>query len=350
MQNILVTITVAVYNTEKYITNCISSIISQTYSNLDIIIIDDGSSDNSLKICRSFIIDNRIRIYTKKNEGLSSARQMGLNLAKGEYICFVDSDDYLEIYYVEELLKSIIKNDADISVCNSKYINRKIIVNICVDNSIGISEGFSKSDIESNYANISSRYLMSDSWNKIYKIEFIRKSKVGFLLPIRLNGSDLAFNYKLLLHRPKMCHVNKVLYNHLILENTAVTRKHKNLQKGFFIIISQIISESKNCNYEKEIFKQISILYYNLCLYAIIDDCCNYRYFKEKINVIDNFYFKNKNYLKKNQMLLKKLWRFKPIYLPIFIISLNYSKVFFKILIIMKDSIVKYRFSRRALL
>lgn len=110
-----VSVIVPVYNIEKYVEGCIKSLISQTYNNLEIILVNDGSADNSLKICLDFSrIDRRIKIVNKDNGGQSSARNAGIDAATGEYIMFVDGDDYIAVNTVEVLMKCINKYSSDI--------------------------------------------------------------------------------------------------------------------------------------------------------------------------------------------------------------------------------------------
>ena len=105
-----ISVLIPVYNTEKYLRECVDSTISQTYSQLEIILVDDGSADNSGKICDEYAQnDKRVKVIHKPNGGLSSARNVGIDKATGEYIAFVDSDDYLKKDYVEKLLETIKK-------------------------------------------------------------------------------------------------------------------------------------------------------------------------------------------------------------------------------------------------
>ena len=109
---------VPVYNVEPYIHQCIDSIINQTYKDLEILLIDDGSPDNCGAICDEYAKqDSRIRVFHTENRGLSAARNLGLKEAKGEYIGFVDSDDWVEPYMYEKLLEAIQENETDISIC-----------------------------------------------------------------------------------------------------------------------------------------------------------------------------------------------------------------------------------------
>lgn len=115
----VISIIVPVYNVEKYLEKCINSLINQTITNIEIILVDDGSQDASGTICDQFEKkDQRIRVYHKKNEGLSSARNFGIDMANGEYIGFIDSDDYVDLDMYELLYCNLKKEDADISMCD----------------------------------------------------------------------------------------------------------------------------------------------------------------------------------------------------------------------------------------
>ena len=120
----LISVVVPVYNVEKYIDKCINSIINQTYKNLEIILVDDGSPDNCGNICDEYAKkDNRIIVIHKENGGVSSARNIGIKNAKGKWITFVDSDDWIENDYVEKLSKIGIQNKAEVVLCGYNRIN-----------------------------------------------------------------------------------------------------------------------------------------------------------------------------------------------------------------------------------
>ena len=123
MSKPLLSIIVPVYNVEKYIERCIKSILNQSFTNFELILVDDGSPDNCGKICDEYKKkDSRIKVIHKKNGGLSDARNAGIERAKGEYIAFVDSDDFINKYMYEILYKNAKKWDADISICNFKMV------------------------------------------------------------------------------------------------------------------------------------------------------------------------------------------------------------------------------------
>ena len=115
----LVSIIVPVYNVEQWLPRCVDSLIAQTYKNLEIILVDDGSADNSGKICDEYAEkDDRIVVIHKDNGGLSSARNAGLEVAKGNYISFVDSDDWVSLLFIENLYVALKENNCEISECN----------------------------------------------------------------------------------------------------------------------------------------------------------------------------------------------------------------------------------------
>ena len=122
-ENDLISIVIPVYNVEKYLEKCIKSIINQTYKNLEIIIVDDGSPDNCPKMCDEFARkDKRIKVIHKENGGLSDARNAGINIAKGKYITFIDSDDYISNDYVEYMYNLIKIYNAQIATCEVEIV------------------------------------------------------------------------------------------------------------------------------------------------------------------------------------------------------------------------------------
>ena len=126
MKNLLVSVIVPIYNVEKYLRKCVDSILNQTYKNLEIILVDDGSPDNCGNICDEYALsDSRIRIIHKKNGGLSDARNAGLDIARGNYILFVDSDDYIDETMVEKLYEALEKEKAEMSLCSFVYVNEE---------------------------------------------------------------------------------------------------------------------------------------------------------------------------------------------------------------------------------
>lgn len=122
----LISVIIPVYNVEKYLTKCIESIIKQTYTNLEIILVDDGSPDNCGKICDEYAQkDDRIKVIHKKNGGQSEARNYGIEIATGKYITFLDSDDYISEDYIEYMYKLLKDNNANLSICGVQIVNNE---------------------------------------------------------------------------------------------------------------------------------------------------------------------------------------------------------------------------------
>lgn len=167
----LISVVVPIYNVEEFLEKCVDSILSQSYSNLEIILVNDGSKDNCLKICRDYELkDSRIVVIDKENGGLSSARNAGIDKATGKYIMFIDSDDYIEKTTVEKLYNNISSNGADISICNFfySYKNENIRNNAILNTTI---------DDESKFSYLYGKYSLQTiiSWNKLYKRELFNE-------------------------------------------------------------------------------------------------------------------------------------------------------------------------------
>ena len=319
----LVTIVVAIYNAEKYLEKCIESIIEQTYKKIEIILVNDGSKDSSLDICKCYLYDDRVSIINKKNEGLSSARQAGIDKAQGEYICMLDSDDYIETDFVEKMYSKISADKSDICVCATQFYSENYNRVYGFSDKVNSPLKITKDDIETNYFSLLGRYYMSDSWNKIYNAGFIQNNGVRFSLGREYNGTDLLFNHLLMLNLPQISVLDEPLYNHQILENSRVRRKDKQLQKGFMIIMNQIISEVEKHNYSYIINKQLNCLYIKF-LREAAQDMFNFRLnSKDLEDKFNEFHKQNKRYLLKNQRLDLKTGQMNTLSLKVFCYCLN---------------------------
>lgn len=172
-ENTLVTVVVIAYNVEKYIFKCVKSIEKQSYKNVEIIIVDDGSKDGTLKVVRELsLYDSRIRVVHKKNGGPSSARNYGLRIAKGKYITFVDGDDYVADDYVKYLCGLITRNNSNFAFSKNLYSSKKQ-KQIKNDKIQVISS-------EQATALLMSTRVVVGSYNKIYNLTFLRKNKIKF--------------------------------------------------------------------------------------------------------------------------------------------------------------------------
>lgn len=165
--NDLISVIVPVYNVERYLRNCVDSLINQSYKKLEIILVDDGSPDNCASICDEYAArDPRVKVIHQKNKGLSGARNSGLLIAKGQYIGFVDSDDMISLYMYEILLNSLLKWNADVATCldTTKYENLY---------SGGISIDNKMIKLITNPLEYYLKYDCNSVWRRLYKRDAI---------------------------------------------------------------------------------------------------------------------------------------------------------------------------------
>lgn len=131
MEEYLISIIIPVYNAERYLENCLNSVINQTYSKLEIILVNDGSTDNSVEICEKYEKkDNRIKVFNQQNKGGAAARNFGILNSKGKFISFIDSDDWVDNRYIEILYNNIVNLKADLSVCGYQEVSNKSDIDI----------------------------------------------------------------------------------------------------------------------------------------------------------------------------------------------------------------------------
>ena len=223
----MISIIVPIYKVEKYIHQCIESIINQTYKDLDIILIDDGSPDNCGEICDKYALkDSRIRVFHTTNKGLSAARNVGIRAAKGEYIGFVDSDDWIDPTMYEELLDNLIRYNADISACGvqveCKKRKRKNVSNEISDTLYTKDEA-----IRAHIYETFDQYI----WNKLY-----RSSIWGeIMFPEGKNFEDVSVFYRVLLSTSSIVFRSANLYHYRKRENIiANTQSMSNLEEYWF--------------------------------------------------------------------------------------------------------------------
>ncbi len=190
-----ISIIVPIYNVEKYLKRCLDSIISQTYSNLEILLVDDGSKDSSLSICREYEKkDLRIRVYHKDNEGLGLTRNYGIAKATGKYVTFVDSDDYIVVNAIEVLIQKAQETEADIVIANYYYKDtpQKIFLKEQLYTGDSIKD-IIMVHMMGNAANVPDG-LSCMACGKLYKKELFTKHDFKFPSERKLIWEDLAFS------------------------------------------------------------------------------------------------------------------------------------------------------------
>lgn len=244
-----VSVIIPIYNVEKYLSRCIVSVINQTYKNLEIILVNDGSTDNSVQIIQQYK-DSRIKIINKLNGGLSSARNAGLEICTGDYITFVDSDDWIELDMVEFMMKQVYNTNCDIVVIKEIITSRE---NIALTKSSPITNQlFSNNECLSQ---LCSTKIPSFTWGKLYKKELWDKT----YFPEGHNYEDIATSYQIFNKCKLLVVSNYVGYYYYMRENSIVhTKKIKEVSSILHHIIQMRKHEIINNFWG---FYQLKLLY-----------------------------------------------------------------------------------------
>lgn len=203
--NDLISVVVPVYKVEDYIEKCIRSLLSQTYTNFEALIVDDGSPDRSIEIAKRIVADDpRFVFFTQENKGLGPARNTALDNAKGAYIAFLDSDDYYEDDYLDVMLNEIKKDNADVCICNSRNVNldgKQLKINY--NNLSGY--------IHSEDYSLSRGYILNFMWDKLFKVDCFYGLRFD---PLIKTYEDVPLLFRVIFNK-KIVSVDKVLYNYV---------------------------------------------------------------------------------------------------------------------------------------
>ena len=220
----LVSVIVPIYNVEIYLSKCIKSILEQTYRNIEVILVNDGSSDKSREICLEFAEqDSRIKLVHQKNGGLSSARNTGIDYANGEFLSFIDSDDFIHPKMYEIMVRNLILHNADLSICDFKKVYASNIEEISSEKLDMNYETFictKEEAFEHLYGDLSVRTVVA--WNKLYKAELFSTIKY----PVGKIHEDEFIIHHLLNLTEKIVYVNLPLYFYLQREDSIINQKY----------------------------------------------------------------------------------------------------------------------------
>ncbi|MCI9435360.1 MAG: glycosyltransferase [Bacilli bacterium] len=253
----LISIIVPVYNVEKYVNKMITSIQQQTYSNFELILVDDGSVDDSKVICeRISKEDERIAVYSQQNKGVSEARNLGISKAIGKYILFIDADDWIDETLIETYYNLMIKDSNDLVINEYNVINRNKSYSQKRDLPTGVI-----SLQQALYKIINPKGFYGSVWGKLFSLEIIKKNHIKFNPTISI-GEDLLFMIDYLQYCSKIVYNDNCLYNYLIRETSALnTVSLKRLD------ILQVYQQLLENNYlDKKIKKRICAIYVWECI------------------------------------------------------------------------------------
>jgi len=255
-ENIAVSIIVPVYNAEKYLVKCLDSIVNQTLKNVEIILVDDGSTDSSSEICKGYAEkDERIIYLKKENEGLAAARQDGMEKASGEYIGFVDSDDWLELNMYERMYSLAKEENADIVFCNA-FLDEEDKDKIHLEPGVYDREKIEKEILPRSLSGLSPKGTNSViRWSnclRLYKSDLIKKHEIAFNRKFR-RSQDLQLTFETALYAQKYVSLNDEYLYHNRTDNNA-TSLSRGYTKNYWKLIRPLIDVLYNDveNYKKQ--------------------------------------------------------------------------------------------------
>ncbi len=240
----LISIIVPVYNVSGYLHRCVDSILVQTYKNLEIILVNDGSTDDSGIICDNYaLIDPRIKVIHKDNGGLSSARNAGIEIAQGKYLGFVDSDDWITPDMYEHLYIILMQNQADISI--SACVRCKSIQegnNLVLTQKTFSTTIYSQEEYIKKFMKIDSQTIEYYAWNKLYKKELLTKEQY----PVGKTAEDVLGTYKALLKANKIVQSDKITYFYYINPKSITASFSSEKASDLLYVWDSVLELSKN--------------------------------------------------------------------------------------------------------
>lgn len=306
-----ISVIVPVYNVEKYLDKCLTSLVNQTLKDIEIIVVNDGTKDNSQDIIDRYAKKYKnIIVIKKENGGLSSARNDGIEKATGEYIGFVDSDDYIEYDMYEKMYQKAKTNDYDVVVCDLKYIydDREVDAFSNINNDL-----LTKEEVKTCFLNI-----YPSVWNKIYKKELIKDNNILFKKGVWFE--DVEFTYRLLPYINSIGVVKEKFYNY-VQRDGAITRTFDERMYHYIDNLNGVVEFYKNNNFYNEYEKELEYIYVRYLYATFIKGVSKYKddekfekAVKEAIKNV-NLYFpkyrKNKYFYKSIKGLYLVLFNYK---------------------------------------
>lgn len=289
----LVSVIMPVYCIPEKLLRCsIESVLNQTYDNLELVIIDDGSPDNCGIVCEEYgFLDQRVKCYHISNMGVSGARNYGIENANGQYVLFIDSDDSLESFIIEQMITVAIENDADCIICSCHHINEHetlVSKNNIIDKlDLKI---YSKEEILYELFYMGKPYdemEITAVWGKLYKKRLLENIIFDKRMYI---GEDFAFNYKVMKKTAKVICISTKGYNYLLRFNSTVHGKYNHKYCQTLDGLKDLISESDKSDKEGIISRVVNIA---IVLFLMIPDTEQFHKDNEEFISFIKYYRKN---------------------------------------------------------
>ena len=243
----LISVIVPVYRVEEYLERCVKSILSQTYKILEVILVDDGSPDQCPAICDACAEkDVRVKVIHQENKGLSGARNAGIDAASGEYLAFVDSDDYVSPHFIEELYQLLQDTDCAIGQCRFSYVKGDGLVEEG-DSAFCIYRG--ESLMEQLYGPEEKATCFVVAWNKLYRAELFKET--GIRYPEGRIHEDEATTYRLFHEAKKLAFLDRALYGYYTENGGSITSVFSAKRLQWLTAHEERIAFFKKNGYEK---------------------------------------------------------------------------------------------------
>lgn len=310
-----VSVIVPVYNAENTIDRCLESITKQTYTNLEIICINDGSKDNSYEILKKISQkDSRILVINKENGGVSSARNSGLSRATGKYIAFIDIDDYMEEDMIESLVSRLEKDNSELVICNYKIKQNNYISDNDFDEKNLL---MNKKEFLKNFSFYARKVLTNQPWNKLFI-----KNKITEKFDENINlGEDFIFNINYINNIDKISILNEKKYIYDVSGKNSLTKKNTHSQEDFFDLYYKLY---KTLYYDKHLVTSIKLDFWIIKNFIFLinniysnrkNEMSRYKYMQSQYKYISNF--KNKLDIASKIDIIKKNFIFSNIFFQI---------------------------------
>ena len=251
-----VSVIVPIYNAAEYLEQCLDSIVNQTLKDIEIILIDDGSTDGSAEICKKYLTDSRVIYYHKENEGLAAARDDGMLRASGEYIGFVDADDWLKPEMYEKMYNAAKSNDSDVVFCNCQQNENGYIFTPEMPDGPYDRDAIKKEILPKTLAYIgkggSKRAIRWCNWLRLYKTETLKQNGIRFDRRLR-RSQDLQLTYEATLVAQNYYYIEEPLYHNRVVADSLSRGYTKNMWPLYTYLIEILYKDTEN-------FKELDLM------------------------------------------------------------------------------------------
>lgn len=273
----LVSIIVPIYNVERYLDKCINTIVSQTYTNLEIILVDDGSPDNCPAICDQWAKkDSRIKVVHKQNQGLGMARNTGIEHATGKYICFFDSDDYIADTLVEKCIAAYKEHNADLvwySMSdvdeNAQVLSKALGSEVKVYSDSDVKEKLLPQLMSHDYREGSPANFAFSAWSGMFSMDIIRKNNLRFPSERVIISEDTYFLLEYYFYTNRVAVLDDILYFHYINTSSLTTTYKADRHSKNTYFFDEAVKLINKYDYSSEIHTRLCMLYHSFTLAAL---------------------------------------------------------------------------------